>query len=92
MLAALKKASGTDNWAIEEKSAQAYADGGKEKLAKGDQFGMYDILFASIFLQGKGSDYSKIQKIANKELGLEPEDLEKVTKEVYETDRHVVKW
>ena len=92
ILAALKKASGTNDWAIEDKSAQAYYDGGKERWGKGDATGLYDMLFGMHFIPGLGADFSRERRLANGELGLEKEDLEKVTKEVYETDRHVVKW
>ena len=92
MLAALKKASNTDDWSVEQKSAQAYMDGGNEKLAKGNVMGLYDLIFASTFQKGNGADFSGGRKVANDELGLEKEDVEKVTREVYETDRHVVKW
>lgn len=92
MLAALKKASGTNNWAVEQKSAQAYIDGGNEKSAKGDMMGTYDLIFGTTFQKGNGADFSSIRKLANRELGLEQENVEQVTKEVYETDKHTVKW
>jgi len=92
MLSALKKATGTDNWAVGHKSAQTYMDGGREKAAKGDMMGVYDLIFASTFQKGNGADFSSGRKTANAELGLEKESVEEVTKEVYETDRHAVKW
>lgn len=92
ILAALKKASGTEEWSVEQKSSQAYMDGGNEKLASGNMFGVYDLIFASTFQGGHGADFSSGRKIANAELGLEKEDVDTVTKEVYETDRHVVTW
>lgn len=46
--------------------------------------GTYDLIFGSMFHGGYGGDFSVIRKISNGELGLEVEDLEKVTKEVYE--------
>ena len=92
MLAALKKATGNNDWAVEHKSAQAYIDGGNEKLAKGDMMGTYDLIFGTTFQRGNGADFSSTRKLANGELGLERENVEQVTKEVYETDRHAVKW
>ena len=92
IFAALKKASGAEDWSVEQKSSQVYMEGGREKSAKGDIMGLYDLILATTFQKGNGADYSSIRKIANKELGLEKEDVEKVTKEVYETDRHAVKW
>ena len=92
MLAALKKVSGTNAWSIEQKSAQVYMDGGNEKLAKGDVMGLYDLIFASTFQEGNGADFSSSRRLANDGLELETEHVEKVTKEVYETDRHVVEW
>ena len=66
---------------------------GNEKFAKGDMHGLYDLIFGSIFAGAKyGSDYANEREIGNKELGIEEESLEKVTKEVLEGDRHVVKW
>ena len=66
---------------------------GNEKFAKGDMDGLYDLIFGSVFGGAKyGSDYANGREIGNKELGIEEESLEKVTKEVLEGDRHVVKW
>lgn len=39
-----------------------------------------------------GSDYGNKREIANKELGLEKEDLESVTREVLEGKRPQVEW
>lgn len=47
--------------------------------------GTYDLIFATTFQQGNGTDFSSTNKIGNRELGLEAEDVESVTKEVYET-------
>ena len=66
---------------------------GKEKMANGNMYGMFDLIFGSTFGGTKfGSDYANGKKTGNKELGLEEESLESVTKEVLEGDRHVVKW
>ena len=91
ILAALKRVTGLD-WAVEHKSAEDYKKEGKEKLAAGNPYGTYDLIFAAMFQSGNGADFSSHRKISNKELGLQVEDLGKVTKEVVETDRHVVKW
>ena len=39
-----------------------------------------------------GSDYGNRREISNKELGLEEEDLERVTREVLEGKRVLVEW
>lgn len=54
-------------------------------MGKGDFMGTYDLIFATTFQQGNGTDFSSTNKIGNRELGLEAEDVESVTKEVYET-------
>jgi len=84
ILAALKKASGGAEWTVEEKSAAAYIEGGREKAARGEIMGTYDLIFGTTFHGGYGGDFASIRKISNRELGLEEETLEKVTKEVYE--------
>ncbi|KAL6715008.1 hypothetical protein ACLMJK_007269 [Lecanora helva] len=91
MLAALKKVSGTDNWSVEERSAQEYKDGGREKDNRGDIMGTYDLIFATTFQEGNGADFSR-GRLANEELGLGREEVEGVTIDVWNTDRHVVKW
>lgn len=54
-------------------------------MAEGDFMGTYDLIFATTFQQGNGTDFSSTRKIGNRELGLEAENVESVTKEVYET-------
>ncbi|KAK3170934.1 hypothetical protein OEA41_003018 [Lepraria neglecta] len=95
IFAALKKATGTNDsdWIVENKSVEGCMQAGNEKFAKGDMNGLYDLIFGSVFGGAKyGSDYANGREIGNKELGIEEESLEKVTKEVLEGDRHVVKW
>lgn len=57
---------------------------GREKDAKGLKEGIYDLIFASTFQEGNGADFSNSNKISNKELGLEAEDVETETKKVWE--------
>lgn len=80
----LKKASGVAEWTIEEKSADAYIQGGKEKAARGEVMGTYDLIFGTTFRGGYGGDFSAIRKISNVELGLGEENVKAVTSEVYE--------
>jgi hypothetical protein len=55
--------------------------------------GLWDVVFGTIVGGSKfGSEYTKWRKIGNSELGIEKEDIESVTKEVSEGDRHVPKW
>ncbi|KAK4696269.1 hypothetical protein P7C71_g1626, partial [Lecanoromycetidae sp. Uapishka_2] len=84
IFAALKKASGGKEWTVEERSADAYIQGGKEKWAKGEIEGVYDLIFGTTFKGGYGGEYSAIRKISNQELGIEEDNLEKVTAEVYQ--------
>ena len=66
---------------------------GREKAARGDIHGTYDLIFGSTFGGSKyGSDYGNRREISNKELGLEEEDLERVTREVLEGKRPLVEW
>ncbi len=67
---------------------------GREKLAQGNVYGMYDLIFGTLFGGSKyGSDYANGREISNKELGLEEEeDLESVTREVLEGKRPQVEW
>ena len=65
----------------------------REKVAQGDIHGVYDLIFGSTFGGSKyASDYGNTKEIANKELGLEEEDLESVTREVLEGKRPQVEW
>lgn len=90
MFAALKTASGTDDWTVEHKSTEEYLQDGREKAAKGDMMGTLQLIFGTTFQAGNGADFSSIRKLGNKELGLEVEDVKKVTMEVYETSMHSV--
>ena len=66
---------------------------GREKAAQGDVYGTYNLIFGTVFGGSKyGSDYGNRREISNKELGLEEEDLESVTKEVLEGKRPRVEW
>ena len=87
ILAALKKASGAE-WEVEHKDAGARIADGKEKLANGDPHGALDLIFGATFHGGYGGDYSA--KVNSQALGLEAQDLETVTREVYEAvvDKH----
>ena len=79
----MKKADPKAEWTVEEKSADAYIKGGQEKAANGDLMGStYDLIFGTTFAGGYGADFSA--KVSNKALGLEQEDVDSVTKEVYE--------
>ena len=95
MFAAVKAASGTKDtdWTIENKSTEAYMQEGREKVAQGNIYGTYDLIFGSVFGGSKyGSDYGTRREISNEELGLEEEDLESVTREVLEGQRPQVEW
>ncbi|KAK9342703.1 hypothetical protein V1522DRAFT_280452 [Lipomyces starkeyi] len=92
ILEALRDVTKDSNWTTKEESSHAFQAGGLEKLARGDYEGILDLIFAATFQEGNGANYSSIRKIANAELGLPKEDLLAVTKEVVETDRHIVKW
>ena len=95
MFAAVKAATGTKptDWTVENKSTEAYIQGGREKAAQGDIHGVYDLIFGSIFGGSKyGSDYGNRREISNEDLGLEEEDLESVTREVLEGKRPQVEW
>ena len=95
MFAAVKAATGTKptDWTVENKSTEAYIQGGREKAAQGGIHGVYDLIFGSTFGGSKyGSDHGNREEISNKELGLKEEDSESVTREVLEEKRPQVEW
>lgn len=92
ILAALKTVTGVSDWKIKEENTKDYAKRGQEKLAQGNFYGSYDLIFATTFQAGNGQDYSSLHKISNEALGLPEEDFITVVKNVVETDRHVLRW
>ena len=82
----MKSISDNPKWEVTKGSTVEYIKDGHDKLALGDFSGMLNLIFGSIFQAGNSADFSSYRKISNEELGLETEDLVKVTKEVMETD------
>ncbi len=84
MLAAAQKATGTSasDWKIEHSTAEAFINEGKERLAKGDFYGMVNMLYGTNMKQGAGGNYESTKGTANKALGLPKEDMDEVMKRV----------
>lgn len=82
MLAAVQKATGTkaSDWKIEHKTADAHIQDGKDRLAKGDFYGMVSMLYGTNLKEGAGGNYESVKGTANKALGLPTEDMDEVVK------------
>ena len=86
ILASLKRVTGTkdSDWKVSYRNGfEAVAEGNKQ-LAKGNFRGGIDVIYGTVFLPGKGGDYSQTKGTANKALGLPVEDLDEVTSKVVE--------
>lgn len=83
MLAAVQRATGTkpDDWDIMHTPADDFIKEGRERTAKGDRWGMVNVLYGSTFKKGLGDKFYG-RELANKKLGLEEENLEEVVERV----------
>ena len=76
--AALERVSG-EKWSTTEKSTDELEKEGKDLLAIGKPFGVYNLIQTGFFRRGYGQDFG-LHKSDNKVLGLEEEDLDTVLK------------
>lgn len=83
MLAAVQRETGTkpEDWSVSYTPVDDYIKEGHERTAKGDMYGMVNILYGSTFKKGLGDKFYG-RELANKKLGLEEEDMEEVVKRV----------
>ena len=82
ILEALKKTTGIENWDISYRTAESLRQQGQGRMSKGDFMGIADIIDASLFQDGNGSNHSAIRKLENKELGVKDDLYETVQKYV----------
>jgi hypothetical protein len=70
ILGAFKRATGSQDWTVEHKSASGLRAEGFAKIAAGDYSGIVDVIEASNTEPGSGALYSSERKLANEELGV----------------------
>ena len=85
MLASVQRSTGTTDaeWKITDMPMDQYIQDGRERMAKGDFWGMRDVLYGSIMKEGLGDKYYG-RELANDKLGLPKEDYDSVVKGVVE--------
>lgn len=83
MLAAVQHATGTklEDWTVTHISVDDFIKEGRERVAKGDFWGMVNMLYGSTFKKGLGDKFYG-RELANKKLGLEEENMKEVVKRV----------
>ena len=83
ILASVQRATGTKeaDWSVTHKPVEQFIDEGKQKVAKGDFWGMVGVLYGSVFTRGLADQYHG-REGANQRLGLEEEDLDEVVSRV----------
>lgn len=83
LLSAVQTATRTTekDWTIAPASATEFFNEGAKKLAAGDFMGAINMIYGATF-QGLGSAYSEKKPLANKDLGLEKENLDDAVKQI----------
>lgn len=83
MLAAVQRATSTkpSDWAVTHIPVDQYIQEGRDKFAKGDRWGMVNVLYGSTFKRGLGDQFHG-RAVANEKLGLKEEDLDEVVRRV----------
>ncbi len=83
MLASVQRATNTKpgDWTVTHVPVDEFIKEGHEKIAKGDRWGMANVLYGSTFKKGLADKYHG-RELANERLGLEKEDLNEVVKRV----------
>ena len=81
---AVRKATPGEEWTVERLDSQVVAAEAREKIAKGDFYGWYDLIKYASVAEGLGDlgDFRKV--VSNDLLGLEREDLEADVKKIVE--------
>lgn len=80
LFSAVLRVTGTHHagWKVEDKAVQDLIDEGHRMIDAGQSMGHFKIIFGVTYKDGFGGDYS--QKLHNKMLGLEEEDLDEAVK------------
>ena len=92
VVAALEKATGS-KFTVNPASTDDMLREGREKIAKGNFYGNYDLLFGSGFREdGVFMNHSSYHKLANEELELPKEDLDEVVRQVVQEGRPKSQW
>lgn len=73
-----------EDWTITHRTADGLKKEGLDKIGNGNLAGALDLIFASIFKAGLGSDFSATHKLDNEAVGLRESDLVETTKAVLE--------
>lgn len=83
VLAALERATGTtpSDWTVTHISVDQFIQEGRDKVAKGDWWGMINVLYGCSFKRGFGDQFHG-REVANEKLGLKEEDLDEVVRRV----------
>ncbi|KAL9130565.1 MAG: hypothetical protein Q9217_001278 [Psora testacea] len=83
MLGAVQRATGTDmpDWTVAHTSVDQFIQNGRDKFAKGDRWGMINVMYGCTFKRGLGDQFHG-REVANEKLGLKEEDLDEVVRRV----------
>ena len=83
MLASIQRAThtGAADWTVTHKQVDQWIQEGRDKLAKGDWWGLKNVMYGSTLKKGLGDQFHG-KELANKKLGLEEEDLDEVVRRV----------
>lgn len=73
-----------EDWTITHRTADGLKKDGLDKIGNGNLAGALDLIFASIFKAGLGSDFSATHNLDNEAVGLRKSDLVETTKAVLE--------
>ena len=76
VLAALRKATVGQSWAITHSRTIDAAQQGQAKLNDGNWTGIGDLLLATIYSENRGNDFSESEVLANGMLGLPAENVQ----------------
>ena len=82
VLEALKKATGVQHWELQHRTAESLRQQGWDRMSKNDFMGILDIIDASLFQAGCGSNFSPDRTMENEELGVKDDLGETVQKYV----------
>jgi nucleoside-diphosphate-sugar epimerase len=83
ILDTVQRVTGTtdSDWAITASDQKSYMAEGAAKLAKGDFYGMANMLYGAVMGGGMGGDYESDRGVSNAVLGLPQEDLDSAVRE-----------
>lgn len=73
-----------EDWTITHRTTDELRKEGFEKIGNGNFMGALDLIYAAVFKDGLGSNYSSTRKLDNEALGLEKADYLKSTRAMLE--------